>query len=64
MKKNVIGHMMASKEPVAARLRRWNVLPKLFCLLLALVIWLAVTELNNSNSDGESADSGITDTAS
>ena len=42
MKKNVIGHMMAERESFAAKLRRSRIFPKLICLLLALLIWLAV----------------------
>lgn len=42
MKKNVVGHMMAEKEPILAKIRRWNIIPKLLCLLLALLIWLLV----------------------
>ena len=48
MKKNVVGHMLASKEPVSAKMRRWSILPRLVCLLLALMIWLAVTNLRDS----------------
>ena len=42
MKKNAIGHMMAPKETVKKRLRRWDILPRLFCLLLAMLLWLLI----------------------
>jgi len=42
MKKNALVHMEAQKETVGSWFRRWHILPRLICLLLALVIWLAV----------------------
>ena len=58
MKKNVVGHMMAEKEPILAKFRRWNIIPKLLCLLLALLIWLLVFHFeprydNMYSADGE-----------
>lgn len=59
MKKNVVGHMMAAKEPVKAKLRRWDLIPRLLCLLLALLIWLLIVNLNDKNdkvsNEGSSA---------
>ena len=46
MKKNVVGHMLAQKESAVKRLRRLQVLPRLFCLILALVLWLLIVNLN------------------
>ena len=62
MKKNVVGHMMAAKEPVAAKLRRWNLLPRLICLLLALLIWLVVVDVTSVKQENASLQSGVTDT--
>lgn len=42
MKKNALVHMEAPKETVWSWFRRWHILPRFFCLLLALIIWLAV----------------------
>ena len=56
MKKNIIGHMMAAKEPVAAKIRRWNIIPKFLCLLLALLIWLTVVNVGNLKSDASETD--------
>ena len=57
MKKNAVGHMVAAKEPVSTRVRRWNLFPKLLCLLLALLIWLVVVNfanpVDNPSEDGE-----------
>ena len=48
MKKNVIGHMMARKETVSGRLRRWNILPKFLCLVVALLLWLLIVNLQDA----------------
>ena len=45
MKKNAIGHMMLPKESAASWLRRSHLLPKLLCLLSAIVIWLVIVNL-------------------
>ncbi len=64
MKKNVIGHMIASQEPASARIRRWNIFPKLVCLLLALVIWLAVVNIGTNAEPESGAPAGVTETQS
>ena len=43
-KKNVIGHMVASKESAKSRFRKLKLLPRLLCLLAAIVIWLLVVD--------------------
>ena len=53
-KKNVIGHMEASKAHSVGWFRRLGILPRLICLLLALLIWLVVV---NVTADGASFDS-------
>jgi YbbR domain-containing protein len=60
VKKNVIGHMMAERETFAAKLRRSRIIPKLICLLLALLIWLAV--VNSEREIDHMADSRSADT--
>ncbi|MBR3894746.1 MAG: hypothetical protein IKJ35_06315 [Clostridia bacterium] len=50
MKKNALARMSEPTETVGSRIRKWNIVPKLLCLLLALVIWLAVVNLNNAHS--------------
>ena len=45
MKKNAIGHMMLPKESATSFLRRGHILPKLLCLLSAIVIWLLIVNL-------------------
>ncbi len=44
-KKNVIGHMEASKEHSVGWFRRLGILPRLICLLLAVLIWLVVVNV-------------------
>lgn len=54
MKKNALARMASPTESVGSRFRKLNILPKLLCLLLALIIWLAVVNLNNTQSqEGE-----------
>ena len=55
MKKNVVGHMMARKETVSGRLRRWHILPKLLCLLVALVLWLVIVNLQDTPQPAQDA---------
>lgn len=55
MKKNAIGHMVAAREKTAHKLSRWRILPKILCLLIALVVWLAVTQLQSNDGEGASS---------
>ncbi len=60
MKKNAIGHMMAAKEPVTTKIRNWDILPRLVCLLLAFLLWLVVVNVNKTDGAAQEAE---TDTA-
>ena len=42
MKKNMVAHMLAPKEPTKSGRRSLDLLPRLLCLVLALVLWLIV----------------------
>ncbi len=57
MKKNIVGHMMAPKESKMSRFKRLDLLPRFLCLLLALIIWLLIVNVENSSQDA-SYDSG------
>ena len=46
--KNVIGHMNAQKDAEQGFFRKWRILPRLCCLLLALLIWLLVMHVNGA----------------
>ena len=45
-KKNVIGHMAVSKSREHRWDRRIGLIPRLICLLLAILIWLFVVNAN------------------
>jgi hypothetical protein len=55
MKKKVTGHMTAPKETFGSKLKHWKILPKLICLLMALFLWLLITDLQNSRGQGNDA---------
>ena len=61
MKKNIIGHMQAQKEPMGSKLKRWHVLPRLLCLALAVVIWLAVCAISDQKEVPEQDGTSIGD---
>jgi len=48
MKKNVIGHMDSQKNTLGSWFRRWHILPKLICLVAALIIWLIVVQVTGN----------------
>ena len=50
MKKNVVGHMMAPKVSKKTRLKRLNLFSRFLCLLIALVVWLLVVNLQNEGA--------------
>ncbi len=63
MKKNAVGRVLAYKEPVGRRLASWHLPAKFLCLLLAVVIWLMVTNLNSvADEKGNGLDVETTDT--
>ncbi len=43
--KNALGHMSMKKETAGNRVRRLRILPKIICLLLAILIWLLVVNI-------------------
>lgn len=60
MKKNIVGHMMAPKETRASRFKRWDLLPRILCLLLALIVWLLIVNVeNNASYDSGAAISNL-----
>lgn len=44
--KNVIGHMTVQKDSVKGWFRRWGILPRFICLLLAVLLWLIIVNTN------------------
>ena len=61
MKKNIIGHMLATKEPMRVRFRRLHLFPRLLCLLFALIIWLTVVNLSPSKQENPTPEVGTSD---
>lgn len=47
-KKNVIGHMMLPEESKMGWIRRSALIPRLLCLLLAVLLWLIVSAADPS----------------
>ena len=59
-KKNVIGHMTVSKSSNKGWFQKLNLLPRLLCLLLAVVIWLCVGALVDSGKNEIGKNQSIT----
>ena len=55
-KKNVIGHMEAARSHSVGWFRRLGILPRLICLLLAVLIWLVVVNITADAASFDSAD--------
>ena len=47
-KKNIVGHMMMPDESAASWFRRWQILPRFLCLLLAFLLWLLVVNVTGA----------------
>ena len=45
MKKNIVGVAIAQKAPKKSKWKRLDLIPRLLCLLLALIVWLLVVNL-------------------
>lgn len=53
MKKHVIGRVPAHKEPVGKRISRLHIPARIFCFLLAVILWLAITALTKPSTPEE-----------
>ncbi|MBE6530335.1 MAG: hypothetical protein E7680_07055 [Ruminococcaceae bacterium] len=47
--KNTLGHYNKKKEAAENQVRRFRFLPFLICFLLAVIVWLLVVNLTNSD---------------
>lgn len=47
--KNTLGHYNKKKEAAESQVRRLRFLPFFLCILLAVIIWLLVVNLTNSD---------------
>ena len=65
-KKNIVGHMLAPSESVVSRFRRWQILPRIWCILLAVLIWLVIvntTDVERTGDDDGGDRSAVTEQA-
>ena len=51
MKKKGTGHMSAPKESFGSKLKHW--LPRLICLIMALFLWLLITNMQAAQDGGD-----------
>jgi hypothetical protein len=56
MKKNAVGRILYQKEPIKRRISALQIPVRLLCLLLALFIWLVVTDLKRENDAPQDED--------
>lgn len=52
-KKNVIGHMTVPKESVGGWFRKWGILPRFICLVVAVLLWLLVANLLSTKAEAQ-----------
>lgn len=65
MKKNVVGDLVAPKKYEKNWFKRFDLLPRLLCVLLALVVWLLVVNTEHNDQKTPASDQvEITETAS
>jgi hypothetical protein len=50
MKKNIVGHMAVPRAGATGRIKRWGLIPKLICLLLALAVWLLIVNVTKQKT--------------
>lgn len=63
MKKNIIGHMTTPREGAIGRLKRWGIIPKIVCLLLALLVWLLIVNVTEYKTFDLKPTARVTETA-
>lgn len=51
MKKNIVGHMTMPKESKMTKFKRLDLFPRLLCILLALLVWLLVVNVQDLKKD-------------
>ncbi len=61
MKKNPVGRVLVQTDPVARRASAMRIPARIFCLFLALIIWLAVVNLNKISDEGASTSDSPTE---
>ena len=52
--KKIVGRMIQKKESVREKAHRFDLLPRLFCLLVAVILWLVIVNIGNLDLSGSS----------
>ena len=60
MKKNIVGHMAAPKETRRGFWNKLDIFARLLCLILALLIWLSVVHVDETQSPPPSTPEDVT----
>ena len=64
-KRNIVGHMMMPRESAGNWFRRWQILPRFLCLIVAIILWLLVVNVTGAKADGgeqsQNSDSAVTE---
>ena len=60
MKKNVVGHMMSPKISKKTRLKRLDLFSRFLCLLIALIVWLLVVNIQSETTSGPDIGTDVT----
>ena len=47
-KKNIVGHMMMPRESAGNWFRRWQILPRFLCLVVAVILWLVIVNVTGA----------------
>ena len=55
MKKNIIGHMVAPSETRKGLFDKLDLVPRIICLLLALLIWLFVVNVYEDHQSAQTS---------
>ena len=48
MKKNAVGRVLMHREPLNKRVSSWHLPMRFLCLVLALVIWLLIANIESA----------------
>jgi len=60
VKKNMVGHMVAPKETRRGFWNKLDIFARLLCLILALLIWLSVVNVDEKQSPPPSTPEAVT----
>ena len=50
--KKVVGRMILKKESANEKAHRWDLLPRLVCLILAVFLWLLIVNISQVDRSG------------